>query len=462
MGSAAIDKSGNMALNYSVSSTSVFPGMRYSGRLAGDPLGQLQAEATVIAGAGSQASNRWGDYSATNVDPADDCTFWMTNEHMPANGQWRTRIATFSFPSCQPGGNQPPVAEANGPYSGTVGNPISFSSAGSMDPDGTIQTYLWNFGDGSPTSNQPNPTHTYAAAGTFTVTLTVTDNQGATDSDTASAMVTGGGGNQPPVAEANGPYSGVAGGRGIQFSSAGSMDPDGTIVSYSWDFGDGSPPSTQANPRHPYAANGTYTATLTVTDNQGGTDTDTATVTIGSGGGNQPPVAEANGPYSGPAGGRGIQFSSAGSMDPDGSIVSYSWNFGDGSPPSAQANPRHIYKAPGTYTATLTVTDDQGETDMDTATVMVGGSGNQPPVAEANGPYSGIAGGRAVGFSSAGSLDPDGSIVSYSWNFGDGSPPSAEANPRHVYVAPGSYTATLTVTDNNDATGTDTALVTMK
>ena len=369
MGSAAIDKKGNIALNFSVSSSVVFPGIRYSGRLATDPLGQLQSEEILFNGAGSQSTNRWGDYSATTVDPTDDCTFWFTNEYLPANGQWRTRIGTFVFPTCPSGGgNQLPVAEANGPYNGTAGSPVSFSSAGSMDPDGTIQSYLWNFGDGTPTSSEPNPTHTYTTAGTFTVTLTVTDNQGATDSDTATVTVIGGGGNQPPVAEANGPYSGMVGSR-IVFSSAGSTDPDGKIVSYSWNFGDGST-SSQPNPRHIYTAPGTYTATLTVIDNQGATDTDTAVVMIGGGGGNQVPVAEANGPYSGAAG-RRITFSSAGSMDPDGSIASYSWNFGDGTPPVMQANPQHIYAAPGTYTATLTVTDNQGATDTDTAQVTV-------------------------------------------------------------------------------------------
>lgn len=367
-----MDKNGNLALGFSISSSTIFPGARYTGRLATDALGQLQAEEILVNGAGSQQSNRYGDYSATTIDPVDGCTFWITNEYIPSNGQWRTRIGTFAFPQCQGGGNQPPSAEANGPYSGTAGSPISFSSAGSTDPDGSIQTYSWDFGDGTPPSSQPNPTHVYSVAGTYTATLTVTDNLGAVDSDTAVVSVTGGGGNQPPVAEANGPYSGAAGGRGIKFSSTGSIDPDGTIQSYSWDFGDGTPPSTQANPTHVYSAPGTYTATLTITDNLGAVDSDTAVVTVtGGGGGNQAPVAEANGPYSGPVGGRGIQFSSAGSTDPDGSIVSYSWDFGDGSAPSSQANPRHVYTAPGNYTATLTVTDNGGSSDTDTATVAV-------------------------------------------------------------------------------------------
>ena len=102
MGSIAMDKAGNIALGYSVSSTSVFPSIRYAGREAVDPAGTLpQGEASIIAGAVSQTgSTRWGDYSSMNVDPADDCTFWYTNEYVGAGGLWRTRIASFNFPSC--------------------------------------------------------------------------------------------------------------------------------------------------------------------------------------------------------------------------------------------------------------------------------------------------------------------------------------------------------------------------
>jgi len=102
MGSIAMDGNGNMALGYSVSSTSIFPSIRYTGRLAGDTAGVMsQPEATIIAGTGSQISiDRWGDYSAMSVDPTDGCTFVYTNEYMPASGLWQTRIATFRFPTC--------------------------------------------------------------------------------------------------------------------------------------------------------------------------------------------------------------------------------------------------------------------------------------------------------------------------------------------------------------------------
>lgn len=100
MGSIAMDGSGNIALGYSVSSTTLFPSIRYAGRLASDPLGVLPyAEGLIVAGVASNASNRWGDYSSMNVDPADDCTFWYTNEYSPAP-QWGTQIAAFRFPEC--------------------------------------------------------------------------------------------------------------------------------------------------------------------------------------------------------------------------------------------------------------------------------------------------------------------------------------------------------------------------
>jgi subtilisin-like proprotein convertase family protein len=100
-GAIAMDGAGNIALGYNVSSSTVYPGIRYAGRLASDPLGTLpRGEYTLIAGEGSQTgTNRWGDYSAMSVDPGDDSTFWFTGEYLPANGDWATRIGVFAFES---------------------------------------------------------------------------------------------------------------------------------------------------------------------------------------------------------------------------------------------------------------------------------------------------------------------------------------------------------------------------
>jgi hypothetical protein len=110
MGSIAQDRKGNMALGYSVvNGVDVYPGIRYTGRLAGDAPGQMTlGEATIIDGTGEQrtTNSRWGDYTSMNVDPTDDCTFWYVNEYYTLAGQlsstagWQTRIASFKFPSC--------------------------------------------------------------------------------------------------------------------------------------------------------------------------------------------------------------------------------------------------------------------------------------------------------------------------------------------------------------------------
>jgi hypothetical protein len=110
MGSIAQDKNRAMALGYSVvNATTVFPGIRYTGRVATDPLGTMpQGEGTVISGTGVQTTlnSRWGDYTSMNVDPVDDCTFWYVNEYYTAAGQassaagWQTRIASFKLPGC--------------------------------------------------------------------------------------------------------------------------------------------------------------------------------------------------------------------------------------------------------------------------------------------------------------------------------------------------------------------------
>ena len=105
MPSIAMDKVGNIAVGYSASSTSINPGIRYTGRLVTDALSTLQPEATMLNGLGSQTGSnlaRWGDYSTMTVDPADDCTFWYSTEYLRSNGafNWSTQIASFKYPNC--------------------------------------------------------------------------------------------------------------------------------------------------------------------------------------------------------------------------------------------------------------------------------------------------------------------------------------------------------------------------
>jgi hypothetical protein len=104
MGSIAQDKQGNVALGYSLASTSVFDSIYVAGRTTADPIGQLEAEVPLTVGTGSQSSGqRWGDYSSMMIDGSDGCTFWYTTEYyiVPAGGaQWQTRLNSFKFNGC--------------------------------------------------------------------------------------------------------------------------------------------------------------------------------------------------------------------------------------------------------------------------------------------------------------------------------------------------------------------------
>jgi hypothetical protein len=107
MAAVAVDQNGNMAIGYSTSSDSIFPSIRYAGRLAGDPPNNLgQGEAVMTVGGGDQThpSGRWGDYSMTTVDPSDGLSFWVTNEYYPmaSSADWFTRVGKFQIPRPTP------------------------------------------------------------------------------------------------------------------------------------------------------------------------------------------------------------------------------------------------------------------------------------------------------------------------------------------------------------------------
>lgn len=149
MGSLAMDHVGNIALGYSVSSSTVYPSVRYSGRLAGDPLGTMpQGEVELVAGSGSQTgSSRWGDYSTMSLDPTDDCTFWYTQQYVKTTGSnsWTTRIGSFRFPGCSVG--------AQGSLRGRVTDNttnaplIGAQVTATLSPAQTLTTHTNNNGD---------------------------------------------------------------------------------------------------------------------------------------------------------------------------------------------------------------------------------------------------------------------------------------------------------------------------
>lgn len=170
--------------------------------------------------------------------------------------------------------NMPPVANAGPNKTGVVGQPVTFDGTGSTDQDGTIISYAWQFGDGR-SSMGSIVSHVYTAPGTYTVSLTVTDNHGATNTDTATAIITQTPSsptttNKPPIADAGNDKRAKVG-ETIIFDASDSIDPDGTIVEYSWDFGD-ERSSNEKRAAHSYAIPGVFKVTLVVTDNDGATD----------------------------------------------------------------------------------------------------------------------------------------------------------------------------------------------
>ncbi len=254
--------------------------------------------------------------------------------------------------------------------------------------------------------------------------------------------------NQPPTATIGAPQ---VDGRTVTVSGAGSTDADGTVASYAWDFGDGAT-ATGATATHEYAADGTRTITLTVTDDDGATATATRQVTVTAPVPNQAPTASFT------TGGSGMTATvdASGSSDPDGSIVAYAWQLGDGSTASGRTASR-TYATPGTYVVTLTVTDDDGATATTTRSVTATAPANQAPTAVIGTPSIS---GRTVTVSGAGSADADGTIASYAWSFGDGGTATG-ATATWTYPSDGTRTITLTVTDDDGATAVATRQVTV-
>jgi len=260
----------------------------------------------------------------------------------------------------------------------------------------------------------------------------------------ASAVVDAGAGStpvdQPPVAD----FTVVCIDLTCTFDGSVSTD-DGTIVSYAWDIG-GLATATGAAASYTFAADGTYDVTLTVTDDAGQTDSVTQTVTVSVGAVDQPPVAS----FTPTCIGLACTFDGSTSTD-DGTIVSYAWNFGDGMTATG-ATAAHTYALDGTYTVTLTVTDNGGQTATVSQQVTVV---NQAPVAS----FTFNCPDLTCSFDGTGSTD-DGTIVSYAWNFG-GLATATGATASYTFAAAGTYTVTLTVTDNLGATGSAAQAVTV-
>ncbi len=346
--------------------------------------------------------------------------------------------------------NEPPVAQLEAPDTVTVGETAYINADSADDPDGTIERYRWELGDGT-VEHGTSVSHTYRQAGEYTVRLTVTDADGATA--TAEHAVTVTDDNRAPTASIGGPDTLRSGEFGT-FQAFDAEDPDGRIETIKWEMGDGTA-DTGRIVFHTYDSPGTYTVQLTVTDTDGAADTALHTVSVG----NQEPVARLDAPdRAGMT--ESVTFDGSDSTDPDGGGLfsdglEYDWDLGDSTSAAGQ-RVTHSYDGPGTYTVEVTVTDTDGATDTATHSISVVDD-NEEPVARLDGPDT-VQPGDSVVFDASDSNDPDGGGLfddglDYAWSLGDRHTGSGR-RVSHSYGNPGTYTVSVTVTDEHGATDT--------
>ncbi|MDQ1255823.1 MAG: hypothetical protein QG656_417, partial [Candidatus Hydrogenedentes bacterium] len=289
--------------------------------------------------------------------------------------------------------------------------------------------WLWNFGDGTPTSVKQNPLHEYTQWGVYDVSLTVTTADGSvTETKTGLIEVFA-----LPEADFTASTTQPLVGANVTFTDR-SIAGSEPIASWLWDFGDGAQ-STGQNPKHAYAVSGTYTVSLTVTSELGeDTETKETFITVMA-----PPKADFEAAPLVARVNTAVTFTDR-STPGSGRITSWVWNFGDGKT-SNESQPQHAYATDGIYTVSLTVKTQYGtstETKKDYIEVVVF------PIAKFSIDKRTPNVGETVSFKDESTVSV-GSITAWSWTFGDGAT-STQQNPTHAYTAVGAYLVTLTVT----------------
>ena len=348
-----------------------------------------------------------------------------------------------------------PVARISAPYQGQTNQPINFDASRSTAAN-PIVSWQWNFGDGANANGLTVP-HSFGAPGSYNVTLTVTDNQGQSNSaNQIIAIADPPPINQPPVPAISGPSQATAG-LAITFDGSGSQSSN-PITAYNWDFGDGNT-ATGPQANHTYSQVGDFTVTLTVADNQGQQASTSQTVSVTPKPQPDPLTARISGPNQGQAG-QSLTFDAQSSTSAA-PLNSIQWDFGDGTSDGGNLVVNHVYQNPGTYTVLLTLANDVGQnnTTAQQVTIQAAPSPNQPPQPAIQADATTVEAGDTINFD-ASSTSAGSPLVSYDWDFGDGSTGSGQL-VSHDFSQPGSYNVTLSVTDQAGQSATATQSVTV-
>jgi PKD repeat protein len=338
-------------------------------------------------------------------------------------------------------GGGSPEAEAGGPYMVDEGTAAVLDGSASTDPDNDIDTYEWDCtDDGVYDVSTTSPTSSGCVYGdqmTHTVRLRVTDLMGNSSEDTALVVVQN-------VAPYIGSFAVPAGFEDVPLTmTANGVDIPEDTISYQWDLGDGSPTTSGETVTHTYADDGIYTVTVIASDEDGGVAAPaTVLVTID----NVDPTIDYMALMDGDEGSP-VTFSGGGS-DVPADTVTLSWDYGDGSPVDTGTTVTHTYDDDGTYTVTLTASDEDGGSFSQTGTVTIY---NRPPtITSVTNPGNGPEG-TNLSFAAT-ATDPssaDAAGLSFSWEWGDGLPAGAGDAPIHAFPDDAVYTVTLTVDDGD-------------
>jgi PKD repeat protein len=336
-----------------------------------------------------------------------------------------------ALPLPQSGGDGAPLATFDfSPISPRTSDSVLFRDA-SEDEDGQIVFRRWDFGDNT-SAIQREATHRFSKPGMYDVTLTITDNDLKSSSITQTIVVR----NAAPIADFDFSPKVVTTDTIVAFNDH-SYDSDGGLVNWTWDFGDGVLNHSR-HPTHRFSTGGDATVTLTVTDDLGSRTSLSKVVLVR----NSPPLAGFTYAPAEAATLDPIQFFDN-SSDSDGDVVSWNWSFGDGRH-GAGSSPVHAYARPGLYIVTLTATDNGGDSDTASTTIFVA---NRAPFAEFEWAPLAQPASVPITFTSR-STDPDGTVLSARWSWGDGSRDSSGLTVTHVFPRAGVFDVTLTVTDN--------------
>jgi PKD repeat protein len=328
----------------------------------------------------------------------------------------------------------------------TTHEPAWFNGSMCWDMDGYIASYLWDLGDGL-IYTTANASHTWDGPGKFLIKLKIWDDDGATNVTEFNVTVL----NQSPIASMTASPLKTTLAHPVVFNGSTSRDPDGTIVNWTWSFGDGARGYGELV-NHTYTAYGTYLASLAVRDDSGGINSTTVTITVR----NQPPLTVMNVTPLIAFTGEVITFDGRNSSDPENQIAEYFWSFGDGTSATGPLV-THTYADDSWYTVRLTVADQDATTSFMEVVVKIT---NRAPTAKAEASPTSAKTLVDMAFKGTLSYDEDGRVLWYRWDFGDGTVGYGE-NVVHVFADDGIYTVTLTVTDDDGTEGTDTVEVTV-